>query len=52
VTGRLIMQDTPPRRPEVVKELTGAFVRLEEKAKAVLRRLKERSGFPKLEYAE
>src|SRR5919106_2860105 len=46
VTGRLIMQDTPPCRPEIVKEIAGGFVRLGEKATEVLRRLEERSGFP------
>jgi hypothetical protein len=52
VTGRLIMQDTPTYRAEAVKEIAGGFVRLEEKAKKVLRRLEERPGFPKLAYAE
>jgi hypothetical protein len=47
VTGRLIIQDTPPCWPEVVKEIAGAFVRLGEKATDVLRRLKERPGFPR-----
>jgi hypothetical protein len=46
------MQDTPPCRPEVVKEVTRGFVRLEQKATEALRRLKERPGFPKLEYDE
>jgi hypothetical protein len=36
----------------VVKEISGGFVRLEEKATEALRRLEEHPGFPKLEYAE
>jgi hypothetical protein len=51
VTGRLILQDTPTYRTEVVKEIAGGFVRLGEKATEVLRRLKERPGLLKLEYA-
>jgi hypothetical protein len=46
VTGRLIIQDTPTCRPEIVKEIAGGFVRLGEKATEVLRRLEERPGFP------
>jgi hypothetical protein len=45
VTGRLIIQDTPTCRPEVVKEVAAGFVRLLEEATEVLRRLKERLGF-------
>jgi hypothetical protein len=40
------MQDMPPCRPELVKEIAGGFVRLGEKSTAVLRRLEERPGFP------
>jgi hypothetical protein len=46
VTERLIIQNTPPCRPEVVKEITGGFARLGEKATDVLRRVEERPGFP------
>jgi hypothetical protein len=46
VTGHLIIQDTPPCRPEIVKEIAGGFVRFGEKATEVLRRLEERPGFP------
>jgi hypothetical protein len=46
------MQDTPTYRAEVVKEIAGCFVRLEEKATEILLRLEEHPGFSKLEYAE
>jgi hypothetical protein len=46
VTGHLIMQDTPPCRPEIVKEVAGGFVRLGEKATEVLRRLESGPAFP------
>jgi hypothetical protein len=46
MTGRVIIQDTPTCRPEIVKEIAGGFVRLGEKATEVLRRLEERPGFP------
>jgi hypothetical protein len=44
------MQDTPTYRAEVVKEITGGFVRLGEKATKALHRLEERPGVLKLEY--
>jgi hypothetical protein len=46
VTGRVIIQDTPPRRLEVAKEIAGSFVQLGKKATDVLRRFEERPGFP------
>jgi hypothetical protein len=46
LTGRLIIQHTPPCRAGVVKEIAGVFVRLGEKATEVLRRLEERPGSP------
>src|ERR671918_1534650 len=46
VTGCLIMQDTPPCRAEIVKEIAGGFVRLGEKATEVLRGLRSGPDFP------